>query len=146
MDADEEGLDITGLRVLVAEDHPTNQRVMQLILTPFGADLTIVEDGRAAVAAFQATSFDLVLMDMQMPHMDGLTATREIRRLEQSSGARRTPLAMLTANAMDDHRAQGAAAGADHHIAKPITPESLLAGIAATLSQGALKARETAAA
>jgi len=139
-------LDITGLRILLAEDHPTNQRVMQLILSPFGADLTIVEDGCAAVEAFAAASFDLVLMDMQMPRMDGLAATREIRRIEAETRAPRTPLAMLTANAMDEHRAQAAAAGADFHIAKPVTPESLLAGIAATLMQGGAKARTTAAA
>jgi PAS domain S-box-containing protein len=146
-DHDQEAeLDIAGLRILLAEDHPTNQRVMQLILAPFGADLTIVEDGRAAVEAFSAASFDLVLMDMQMPHMDGLAATREIRRIEAETRAPRTPLAMLTANAMDEHRAQGAAAGADHHIAKPITPESLLVGIATTLAQGAAKAKATAAA
>jgi two-component system, sensor histidine kinase len=139
-------LDISGLRILLAEDHPTNQRVMQLILSPFGADLTIVEDGLAAVETFATGSFDLVLMDMQMPHMDGLAATREIRRIEAERRAPRTPLAMLTANAMDEHRAQGAAAGADHHIAKPITPESLLAGIAATLAQGGAKAKAIAVA
>ena len=141
-----EELDISGLRILLAEDHPTNQRVIQLILGPFDVDLVIVGDGRQAVEAFTAASFDLVLMDMQMPHMDGLAATREIRRIEAATRAPRTPLAMLTANAMDEHRAQGAAAGADHHIAKPITPESLLAGIAATLAQGGVKAKVTAAA
>jgi PAS domain S-box-containing protein len=149
LDADpgeEAHLDIAGLRILLAEDHPTNQRVMQLILAPFGAELTIVEDGRAAVETFATANFDLVLMDMQMPHMDGLAATREIRRIEGETRAPRTPLAMLTANAMDEHRAQGAAAGADHHIAKPITPESLLAGIAATLANGGAKARATEAA
>jgi PAS domain S-box-containing protein len=144
-EAGDDGIDIGGLRVLLAEDHPTNQRVMQLILAPFGVELTIVEDGRAAVEAFAAATFDLVLMDMQMPHMDGLAATREIRRRERESGAAPTPLAMLTANAMDEHRAAAAAAGADHHIAKPITPESLLAGLAATLASGA-QPRETAAA
>jgi signal transduction histidine kinase/AmiR/NasT family two-component response regulator len=138
--------DVAGLRILVAEDHPTNQRVIQLILGPFDVDLTIVGDGRAAVDAFAAASFDLVLMDMQMPHMDGLTATREIRRIEAETRARRTPLAMLTANAMDEHRAQGVAAGADHHIAKPITPQSLLAGIAATLARGGAAAQVTTAA
>ncbi len=142
----DEEFDIAGLRILLAEDHPTNQRVMQLILEPMGADLTIVEDGRAAVECFRTTRFDLVLMDMQMPHMDGLTATREIRALEDASQAGRTPLAMLTANAMDEHRAQAAAAGADYHIAKPITPESLLVGIAMTLAQGAPRSASTAAA
>jgi len=141
-----EELDISGLRILLAEDHPTNQRVIQLILGPFDVDLVIVGDGRLAVEAFTAASFDLVLMDMQMPHMDGLAATREIRRIEAATRAPRTPLAMLTANAMDEHRAQGAAAGADHHIAKPITPESLLAGIAETLAQGASNGRDVAVA
>jgi PAS domain S-box-containing protein len=139
-------LDILGLRVLLAEDHPTNQRIMQLILEPFGADLTVVENGHAAVEAFATASFDIVLMDMQMPRMDGLAATREIRRIEVETRARRTPLAMLTANAMDEHRAQGAAAGADYHIAKPITPDSLLAGIATTLARGDSAARVTTAA
>ena len=141
-----EELDISGLRILLAEDHPTNQRVIQLILGPFDVDLVIVGDGRQAVEAFTAASFDLVLMDMQMPHMDGLAATREIRRIEAATRAPRTPLAMLTANAMDEHRAQGAAAGADHHIAKPITPESLLAGIAETMAQGAANGRDVAVA
>jgi PAS domain S-box-containing protein len=140
------GLDIAGLRILLAEDHPTNQRVMQLILAPFGADLTIVEDGRAAVAGFASGRFDLVLMDMQMPRMDGLAATREIRRIEAETHAPRTPLAMLTANAMEEHRLQGAEAGADYHIAKPVTPQSLLAGIAATLALADTAARESAAA
>jgi len=123
------------LRILLAEDHPTNQRVAQLILEPAGVDLTIVGTGREAVDLFRTELFDLILMDMQMPEMDGLTATREIRRLEQEAGAGRTPLAMLTANAMREHVEQAAAAGADHLIPKPITPESLVEGIEATLAK-----------
>jgi PAS domain S-box-containing protein len=65
-----------GLRILLAEDHPTNQKVIQMILAPYGARITTVEDGAQAVAAFEAGAFDLVLMDMQMPVMDGLTAIR----------------------------------------------------------------------
>ncbi len=125
------------LRILLAEDHPTNQRVVQLILEPLGVDLTIVDDGAQAVAQFEAGAFDLILMDMQMPVMDGLTATRAIRAREAQAGAPATPIAMLTANAMDEHLRAGAAAGADHHIAKPITPDSLVAGIEATLAAGA---------
>jgi CheY-like chemotaxis protein len=68
--------------------------------------------------------------------MDGLAATREIRRLERESGRARTPIAMLSANAMDEHKAMGREAGADHHIAKPITPESLVAGIETALAAG----------
>jgi len=122
------------LRILLAEDHPTNQRVVQLILEPLGVDLTIVGDGAEAVALFQSGAFDLILMDMQMPVMDGLTATRAIREREALTGAPPTPIAMLTANAMDEHLRAGAAAGADHHIAKPITPDSLVAGIEAALA------------
>jgi two-component system, sensor histidine kinase len=122
------------LRVLLAEDHPTNQRVVQLILDGAGIDLTIVEDGAQAVAAFEAESFDLILMDMQMPIMDGLTATREIRRLETARAANaHTPILMLSANAMAEHRDQALDAGADLHVPKPITAASLLAGIQAVV-------------
>ncbi|RZJ41632.1 MAG: response regulator [Brevundimonas sp.] len=122
------------LRVLLAEDHPTNQRVVQLILQGQGVEVLIVEDGAAAVAAFQADDFDLVLMDMQMPVMDGLTATRAIRAAEAAAPRRpRIPIVMLSANAMAEHRAEGALAGADGHIAKPITASSLLAGMQAAL-------------
>ncbi|RZJ98582.1 MAG: response regulator [Brevundimonas sp.] len=122
------------LRVLLAEDHPTNQRVVQLILQGQGVEVEIVEDGAAAVAAFQADEFDLILMDMQMPVMDGLSATRAIRALEAAAPMRtRIPIVMLSANAMAEHRSEGAAAGSDGHIAKPITAASLLAGIQTAL-------------
>ncbi|HEX4180907.1 MAG TPA: ATP-binding protein [Caulobacteraceae bacterium] len=124
-------------RILLAEDHPTNQRVVQLILEPVGVRLMIVDDGLQAVEAFKPGLFDLILMDMQMPVMDGLAATRAIRELERASGVRPTPIVMFSANAMDEHLAMAAAAGADHHIAKPITPERLLAGVEAALAQSA---------
>ena len=122
------------LRVLLAEDHPTNQRVVQLILATQGADLTIVDDGAQAVAAFSAETFDVVLMDMQMPLMDGLTATRAIRAFEAERGASPTPIIMLSANAMAEHQSAAIAAGADIHVSKPITASSLLAGIDAVLT------------
>ncbi|MGQ3066968.1 MAG: ATP-binding protein [Brevundimonas sp.] len=122
------------LRVLLAEDHPTNQRVVQLILGGAGIELVIAENGAEAVAAFEGAAFDIVLMDMQMPVMDGLTATRALRDIEATSPGRpRTPIVMLSANAMAEHRAQGAEAGADHHIAKPVTAASLMAGMQAVL-------------
>lgn len=121
------------LRILLAEDHPTNQRVVQLILASQDAELVTVEDGRQAVAAFAGGSFDVVLMDMQMPHMDGLAATRAIRALEAERGLTPTPIVMLSANAMAEHQAQAIAVGADMHVAKPITAASLLSGIAAVL-------------
>ena len=125
------------LRVLLAEDHPTNQRVVQLILASQGAELVIVDDGAQALAAFAAGVFDLVLMDMQMPHMDGLAATRAIRALEAERGAAPAPIVMLSANAMAEHLEEARAAGADLHVAKPITASSLLAGIEAALAQAA---------
>ena len=123
------------IRVLLAEDHPTNQRVVQLILAGHPVELITVEDGAQAVAAFQAGSFDVILMDMQMPVMDGLTATRTIRELEAARAANiHTPIIMLSANAMAQHREQAIQAGADIHVPKPITAASLLAGIGAALA------------
>ena len=122
------------IKVLLAEDHPTNQRVVQLILGGQGAEVVTADDGAQAVAAFEADVFDVVLMDMQMPVMDGLTATRAIRAFEASNPHRpRTPIVMLSANAMAEHRADSMAAGADAHVAKPITAVSLIAGIQAVL-------------
>ncbi|HXQ17037.1 MAG TPA: ATP-binding protein [Caulobacteraceae bacterium] len=130
------GIALAGLRILVAEDHPTNRRVIELILGPLGVSLTMAEDGQEAVDAFAPGVFDLVLMDMQMPRMDGLAATREIRRREREVGVAPTPIAMLTANAMEEHRQMAFAAGADHHISKPFTPDSLFAGVAQALALG----------
>jgi CheY-like chemotaxis protein len=117
-------------RILLAEDHPINRRVVELILAPFGVEIVAVENGALAVEAMRAGRFDLVLMDMQMPVMDGLAATRAIRREE---AGRRTPIVMLSANAMSHHRLEAMAAGADLHVAKPVTPEALIAGVVAAL-------------
>ncbi len=122
------------LRVLLAEDHPTNQRVVQLILASQDAEVVTVGDGVQAVAAFAAGRFDVVLMDIQMPHMDGLAATRAIRALEAVGGARPTPVVVLSANAMDEHQDEALAAGADLHVSKPITAASLLMGIQAAVA------------
>jgi PAS domain S-box-containing protein len=125
--ADHRAQRLDALRVLLAEDHPINQRVVQLILGPFGVELTVVENGARAVEAFAAGTFDAVLMDMQMPVMDGLAATRAIRRAEGlAPGRGRTPVVMLSANAMRQHQVESGAAGADLHIAKPFTPAALV--------------------
>ena len=119
------------LRVLLAEDHPVNQRLVQLILADHVAELVIVEDGAQAVAAFEGQVFDVVLMDMQMPGMDGLTATRALRAVEAARPATaRTPILMLSANAMAEHRDAARDAGADLHLAKPITARDLLTALA----------------
>ena len=129
------------LRILLAEDHPINQRVVAMILQPYGVDLTVVENGVKALEAFEAGNFDVVLMDMQMPEMDGLKATRAIRALELTAQLPRIPIAMLSANAMQEHVEQALDAGCDVHIAKPVSPESLVKGIEAALAS-AVAARD----
>ena len=129
-----DGSDEPGLRVLVAEDHPTNQKVVQLILEPLGVDVVIVPDGAQALTAWRGGHFDLVLMDMQMPVMDGLEAIRLIRAEETARGRGRTPIIMLTANAMTEHKAWSLDAGADLHVAKPFTPDRLIGAIEEALA------------
>lgn len=123
------------LRILAAEDHPTNQKVLRLILEPLGIDLTMCDDGMAALKAYQSSRFDVVLMDMQMPVMDGLTATQAIREHEKAHHLPATPIVMVTANAMRQHRDQAIEAGANSHLAKPFTPSSLMIAIEAALAE-----------
>ena len=120
------------LRVLLAEDHPTNQRVVELMLSET-ADLVITDNGQAALDAIGQEAFDLVLMDTQMPVMDGLTGIRAIRERERSASAGRIPIISLTANAMPHQVEACLAAGADLHLAKPITITGLLEGLAAAI-------------
>jgi len=123
-------ISLEGLTVLVAEDHPTNRKVVEVVLEPFGVDLTMVEDGAAALAEAMNQSFDAILMDMQMPVMDGLTATRAIRAHEVAQGLPPVLIIMLTANAMEEHIVSAKAAGADLHLAKPLHPALLLEALA----------------
>lgn len=124
---------ITGksLRVLFADDHAVNRKVVTLILEPLGVDLLEVENGAEALEAARGAEFDLILMDLQMPVMDGLTAIREIRAFERSHAAPPTPIIALTANAMPDDVSRSLEAGADLHLAKPIRPAALIAAIQA---------------
>lgn len=113
------------LRVLLADDHPTNRKVVQVLFSQFDVDLVCTENGQEACDAFATRRFDLVLMDMQMPVMDGLDAVRAIRERERQRGLARTPIVMLTANALPEHRDASLAAGADLHMAKPIEAPKL---------------------
>lgn len=130
-------------RVLLAEDNAVNQRVVALILESFGVTVTVANDGQEALDALSVAHFDLVLMDLQMPIIDGLTATRRIREREAREGRPRTPIAILSANAMDHHREESRAAGADRHIAKPFTPQSLVDGMRETMTAAVGWAEET---
>ena len=129
------------LRVLLAEDHAVNQQVVQLMLGGM-AEIVIAADGQQAVDAFvRSAPFDVVLMDTQMPVMDGMTATRAIREHEQRLGRPRIPIISLTANAMA-HQVQACMeAGADFHLAKPITFEGLIGAIR-TAVEGAEESAE----
>jgi signal transduction histidine kinase/ActR/RegA family two-component response regulator len=120
-------------RILLAEDHPTNQKVVAMILEPIGADLTIVDNGQAAVEAARAGTFDLILMDIQMPVMDGLEAMTLIRRAEQERGVR-TPIICLTANTSESETQACLAAGGDLHVPKPFRAEILLKAVFQSLA------------
>jgi PAS domain S-box-containing protein len=116
-------------RVLVADDHPTNRKIVELMLADV-AEIFTAENGREAVEVYKVTAPNLILMDMQMPVMDGLAAVREIRDLEAAAGAPRAPIIMLTANARPEHIRASREAGADVHLEKPITTSMLFAAIA----------------
>ena len=118
------------LRVLLADDHPANRKVIEIMLAATAMELVAVEDGALALETFKREAFDLVLMDMQMPVMDGLTATAAIRAFEAQASRLPTPILMLTANAMAEHVEAGRAAGADGHLTKPLTLAALFDGIA----------------
>jgi CheY-like chemotaxis protein len=106
------------LRILLAEDNPVNQKLAVKLLEKQGHTVTVAGDGRRAVEAFQGGLFDLILMDVHMPEMDGLEATRQIRQME--AGRTRTPIIALTALAMTGDREICLAAGMDGFVAKPI--------------------------
>ncbi len=124
---------LNGLRVLAAEDNEVNQVVLKALLAPLGVEPVMVADGAAAVAAWEAGEWDLVLMDVRMPVMDGLAATAAIRARERSQGRRRTPIIGLSADAMDHQVNELLAAGMDSHVSKPIDVTRLYGVLEAAL-------------
>ncbi len=128
------------LRILAAEDNPTNQLVLRSILSAIDCEADIVSNGREAVAAAQDGGYDLILMDIQMPEMNGLDATGAIRRHEAATGAARVPILALTANVMAHQVDNYLVRGFDDCVAKPIQVEDLYRAI-----DGALKSAPLAA-
>jgi len=128
----------TRLRILAVEDNPANQMVVRCLLEPLGFEIVTADNGLEGVLRFQQERFDMVLMDMQMPVMDGLDAMRRIRSDEARLGAARTPIVMLTANTTEAHHLKAVQAGADHLVAKPVTLDILVQG----MEQGAAAAAE----
>ena len=121
------------LRILVVEDHPRNQQLMQIMLEGLGANAVCAGNGLEGVELRKSQHFDLILMDMQMPDVDGLTAVRMIRTYEHATGLARTPIVMVTANTSPEHVAQALEAGCETHLAKPVDPDTLYRTIAEVL-------------
>ncbi|MDP3658816.1 ATP-binding protein [Phenylobacterium sp.] len=117
------------LRVLVAEDNPMNQLVLKTLLQQVGLEPHLTANGEQAVKAWESAHWDVVLMDVQMPLMDGPAATRFIRERELATGRARTPIIALTANAMAHHVAEYLEAGMDAVASKPINLPALLATV-----------------
>ncbi len=118
-----------GLRILIAEDSDDNRLLMEFYLKETPHQIVLAVDGKEAVDQFVSKSFDIVLMDLQMPVMDGLTATRQIRTLESDRHLKRTPILAFTANAHEPDLHKSLVAGCNAHITKPISKPALLAAI-----------------
>ncbi len=125
--SEEEGLGAASrrLRVLLAEDNPINQKLAATLLQKRGHEVVVVGNGRAAVAALAGEPFDVVVMDVQMPEMDGLEAARRVREMEKQSGGH-VPIVAMTAHAMSSHRQQCLEAGMDAYVVKPIQRQEFI--------------------
>jgi signal transduction histidine kinase len=132
------------LKVLAAEDNTVNQLVLKTLLNQIGVDPVVVSNGLEAVRAWEDGEWDVILMDVQMPKMDGPTAARAIREQEAATGQARTPIIALTANVMSHQLAEYMAAGMDGHVAKPIEAGRLFEALA-TILDGEDEADEQAA-
>ena len=131
-------------RILAAEDNPVNRLVLSTLLAQIGVEAVVVEDGAQALAAWRAADWDVVLMDVQMPVMDGVMAARTIRETERRQGLAHTPIIALTANAMAHQLAEYRAAGMDDCVAKPVRAEDLFNALERVLGDNSEPATEVA--
>jgi CheY-like chemotaxis protein len=120
--------------VLVVDDHPTNREVARLILTSYGCEVVEADDGASAVAAARAAAYDAILMDVRMPGMDGLEATRAIRASDGPCA--RVPILAVTADVMRDDVERCRTAGMNGHVPKPINPARLMTALMTVLDGG----------
>jgi two-component system sensor histidine kinase/response regulator len=118
----------TGVRALVAEDHAINREIIVELLRQIGIEADIAVNGREAVAMVRERDYDILFMDIQMPEMDGITATREIRKLDKA-GADHLPILAMTAHALTGDREKSLEAGMNDHLNKPINPDALCAAL-----------------
>ena len=131
-------VDVAGLRVLLAEDDATNRMVAIRMLARLGASAVVARDGEEAVAAVAQAEFDLVLMDVHMPRMDGIAATKEIGAFSTRTGRPRPRIVAVTANALSGDSDRLLAAGMDGYLAKPITLKALSSVLTAVATGDAL--------
>ena len=122
------------LRILVVEDNPVNQIVAQRMLTREGHTVVVADNGRHALNALRQARFDVVLMDVQMPELNGYETTLALRERERQTGEH-LPVIAMTANAMEGDRERCLAAGMDDYVAKPVQRASLLAALDRACSQ-----------
>jgi CheY-like chemotaxis protein len=134
--------DSAPLSILLAEDNVVNQRVAIGLLENAGHRVTVADNGRKALAALEGQTFDLVLMDMQMPEMGGAEAIEAIRARERAEGGRHIPIIALTAHALKGDRERCLAAGADGYVSKPIAPAVLFGEIATIVLYGGTPAEK----
>ena len=133
-----------GLRVLVVEDHPVNRQIMVLLLERLPATVVCAENGLEAVDAFSKASFDVVLMDLGMPLMDGYEAMRRIRAAEAARNLPRTPIIVISAHTAAADLDNARQAGADHHLGKPVHIPTLLETMDAVMQSRAPRAAKSA--
>ena len=131
------------LRVLLAEDQPVNQKLMRAVMEQLGHDLTIANNGVEAVKAVRAETFDIILMDIQMPELDGILTTKVIRAADESWN--NIPIVAVTAHAMDSHKETYLAAGMDGFVSKPFRMDKLVSEMTSVLSRSPLSAKQSAA-
>jgi len=137
--------EVQPIRILAAEDNQVNQLVLRTLLSQAGLEPTMVENGAEAIEAWKTAPWDVILMDIQMPVMDGLTATREIRSSEAAGDRRRTPIIAVTANAMSHQVADYEAAGMDLVVPKPLDAAKLFEAIERALEACAAQPEAAAA-
>jgi len=142
-EAESEGnVKIMRLSILLAEDSPDNVFLIKKYIEPFPWELTVADNGQEALYHFLKQKFDIILMDMQMPVMDGYKATKSIRAHEQISGSMRTPIVALTAHSLEDEIKKCIDAGCDIHISKPVRKKILIAKLDELMKMPVLKVEE----
>ena len=134
------------MRVLLADDNATNRLVIEMILAAAGIEVFSVENGLEALEHFKRAPFDVVLMDIQMPVMDGLTCIEAIRAYEALAGLTPTPIHVISAHGQPQHMEASARVGADSHMTKPVSQSELLSAVSRSTEavMGALERQSVA--